>query len=102
MPTLCSATAMAQPPAPVSQLRWPTICSAGAAEWRSTIPTKGVELVRRYSNPESGLHSLQLEINRKLYMDEQSLTLRAGSDRLKHDLQDLARELLRLRLSDLA
>jgi N-formylglutamate deformylase len=65
-------------------------------------PYKGVELVRRYSNPESGLHSLQLEINRKLYMDEQTLTLHAGSDRLKHDLQDLARELLRLRLSDLA
>ena len=33
-------------------------------------PYKGVELVRRYSDPLRGRHSLQIEINRGLYMDE--------------------------------
>ncbi len=33
-------------------------------------PYKGVELVRRYADPPAGRHSLQLEINRRLYMDE--------------------------------
>jgi N-formylglutamate amidohydrolase len=33
-------------------------------------PYKGVELVRAYSNPGRGRHSLQIEINRALYMDE--------------------------------
>jgi len=36
-------------------------------------PYKGVELVRRYSDPLNGRHSLQLEINRGLYMDEASI-----------------------------
>ncbi len=33
-------------------------------------PFKGVELVRAFSNPAVGRHSLQLEINKRLYMDE--------------------------------
>lgn len=33
-------------------------------------PYKGVELVRAYSDPMAGRHSLQIEINRALYMDE--------------------------------
>ncbi len=35
-------------------------------------PYKGVELVRRYSNPTTGRHSLQIEIARPLYMDEEN------------------------------
>ncbi|MEX0758058.1 MAG: N-formylglutamate amidohydrolase, partial [Tistlia sp.] len=35
-------------------------------------PYKGVELVRRYSAPAEGRHSLQIEINRALYCDESS------------------------------
>ena len=31
-------------------------------------PFKGVELVRAYSNPAQGRHSLQLEVNKRLYM----------------------------------
>ena len=67
---------------------------------RINHPYKGVELVRRYSNPESGIHSLQLEINRKLYMDERTLVLHASSERLKRDLQALTHELLRLQPRD--
>ena len=33
-------------------------------------PFKGVELVHRYSAPARGLHSLQIEINKALYMNE--------------------------------
>ena len=33
-------------------------------------PYKGVELVRAYSDPAAHRHSLQIEVNRKLYMDE--------------------------------
>jgi len=35
---------------------------------RVNDPFKGVELVRAYSNPAAGRHSLQLEINKRLYM----------------------------------
>jgi len=35
-------------------------------------PFKGVELVRAYSNPASGRHSLQLEINKRLYMHQRT------------------------------
>jgi len=33
-------------------------------------PYKGVELVRAFSDPTDGRHSLQIEINRRLYMNE--------------------------------
>lgn len=39
---------------------------------RVNDPFKGVELVRAYSDPASGRHSLQLEINKRLYMDEKT------------------------------
>ncbi len=37
---------------------------------RVNDPYKGVELVRAYSDPARGRHSLQVEINKRLYMDE--------------------------------
>ena len=57
-------------------------------------PYKGVELVRRYGSPAENRHSLQLEINRKLYMDEESLALTAGFDGLKAHLRSLVELLL--------
>lgn len=33
-------------------------------------PYKGVELVRTSGNPAAGRHSLQVEVNRRLYMNE--------------------------------
>ncbi len=41
-------------------------------------PFKGVELVRAYANPATGRHSLQLEINKRLYMDDSTLAPHAG------------------------
>ncbi len=53
-------------------------------------PYKGVELVRRYSDPARGRHSLQLEINRKLYMDEKTIQKTAGFTALQADMGKLA------------
>jgi N-formylglutamate amidohydrolase len=52
-------------------------------------PYKGVELVRRHGRPAQRLHSLQIEINRALYMDEATLERADGYDRLKADLSHL-------------
>jgi len=57
-------------------------------------PYKGVELVRRYSDPAAQRHSIQLEINRKLYMNEETLELNAGFDALKAHLRSLVERLL--------
>ena len=40
---------------------------------RINDPYKGVEIVRRHGRPEIGRHSLQIEINRALYMNEDTL-----------------------------
>ena len=58
-------------------------------------PYKGVELVRRYSHPPTQRHSIQLEINRKLYMDEDTLALTTGFDILKANLRSLVDMLLK-------
>ena len=62
-----------------------TTCDPGFTEFvRATLagmgyevkvndPYKGVELVRAYSNPRGGRHSLQIELNKRLYMDEATL-----------------------------
>ena len=58
-------------------------------------PYKGVELVRRYGNPAAQRHSIQLEINRRLYMNEETLALQhAGFARLRTDLHLLVQKLL--------
>jgi N-formylglutamate deformylase len=57
-------------------------------------PYKGVELVRRYGRPAEHRHSLQLEINRKLYMDEATLEMNAGFAPLQAHLRSLVELLL--------
>jgi hypothetical protein len=57
-------------------------------------PYKGVELVRAYSDPARGRHSLQVEINKLLYMDEATRTPHAGYERLQGDLMRLARTVI--------
>ena len=36
-------------------------------------PYKGVEILRRYGKPQQGRHALQMEISRRLYVNEQTL-----------------------------
>ena len=52
-------------------------------------PFKGVELVRAYADPGAGRHSLQLEVNKRLYMDSATLQRHAGYARLQADLMGL-------------
>ena len=58
-------------------------------------PYKGMELVRRYGDPAGDRHSIQVEINRGLYMDERSLVIdEPGFARLQADLMGLVDLLL--------
>jgi N-formylglutamate deformylase len=57
-------------------------------------PYKGVELVRRYGDPAQHRHSVQIEINRRLYMNEQTFEMTSGFDKLKADLRSLVSKLL--------
>jgi N-formylglutamate deformylase len=78
-----------------------TTCDAGFTELvRSVLagmghdvrvndPYKGVELVRAYANPAEGRMSLQLEINKRLYMDESTRTPNAGFEPLQQQLATL-------------
>ncbi len=52
-------------------------------------PFKGFELTRAYSQPAAGRHSLQLEINKRLYMDEARVERTAGFGPLQAELTAL-------------
>jgi len=52
-------------------------------------PYKGVELVRAFSDPAANRHSLQVEVNRKLYMDERTREKSAGFEKLRADIGGL-------------
>ena len=52
-------------------------------------PYKGVELVKRYSDPASGRHSMQIEINRSLYMNERMVAKHDGFEAFKSVLRSL-------------
>ena len=60
---------------------------------RVNDPYKGVELVRAYSNPKAGRHSLQIEINKRLYMDDKTLQKTEGFYSLRSSLSDLLKEI---------
>jgi len=57
-------------------------------------PYKGVELVRRYGKPGEQRHSIQVEINRKLYMDEGTLELNSHFLALRGHLRQMVQDLL--------
>ena len=52
-------------------------------------PYKGVELVRKHGRPAENRHSLQIEVNRRLYMDEATLAPNDGYAKLERDLEKL-------------
>ena len=56
-------------------------------------PYKGVELVRAYSAPKAGRHSLQIEISKRLYMDESTLERNGGFHSLRLSLTELLKEI---------
>jgi N-formylglutamate amidohydrolase len=52
-------------------------------------PYKGVELIKKYSDPGRNQHSLQIEVRRNLYMDEETIRPNNGFPKLKADLTRL-------------
>ena len=52
-------------------------------------PFKGVELIQRFSDPARGRHAVQLEVNKALYMDENTLEKMVGFETVKSVLNTL-------------
>jgi hypothetical protein len=65
---------------------------------------QGIGLVRRHGRPAVQRHSLQIEVNRRLYMDEETLAPNAGYAKLENDLERLLIAMaafVRLRVSEI-
>ena len=56
-------------------------------------PYKGFEIVRRYGRPVDGRHSIQIEVNRGLYMSEATLSKSEGFLATEHTLRKLTQAL---------
>ena len=61
--------------------------------YRVTIndPFKGVELISRYAQPTRGKNSVQIEINRSLYMNEKTGDKSRNFDVIKNDCTEMVR-----------
>ena len=57
-------------------------------------PYAGGYITEHYGKPSEGFHTLQLEVNRKLYMNETSYDLLGNSDKMKNLLSDLISALI--------
>jgi N-formylglutamate deformylase len=64
-------------------------------------PYAGGFITEHYGNPPAGLHAIQLEINRALYMDERRFEPIASFGRLAADLETLAERLAAIPLTEL-
>ena len=89
-PTWCWATATA----PVACRRFRKPSRARCARFGYAVsrnkPYAGGFITEHYGNPAAGLHTIQLEINRGLYMDERRFERSADFSRLASHLQALA------------
>ena len=52
-------------------------------------PYAGGFITEEYGRPDEGLHAFQIELNRKIYMDERTLVKRSGFARLRQDMAQL-------------
>jgi N-formylglutamate amidohydrolase len=52
-------------------------------------PYAGGFTTKHYGNPKTGFHTLQIEINRALYMNEMKITQNEGFEKLKEDINQL-------------
>ncbi len=93
--------------------RYGTSCVAAVAETvESTLRAQGYSVSRNkpyaggfitehYGNPAAGLHAIQLELNRALYMDERRFERSPSFARLAADLEILADTLAALPIQEL-
>lgn len=82
-----------------------TTCDTGFTEWTAgqlrkfgysvsiNDPYQGGYIVRRYGRPDEGRNSIQIEINRRLYMNEASFEKNEGFEKLKENLDSFVFEL---------
>jgi N-formylglutamate deformylase len=56
---------------------------------------RGAEIVRRHGRPQEAWYSLQIELNRKLYMNEDTLEMTPAAKKLKRDLKTVMRRFAR-------
>jgi N-formylglutamate amidohydrolase len=89
-------------------------CSAVLVEWvEAMLRSKGFAVARNrpyagghitacYGRPEAGVHALQIEVRRGLYMDEHTLQPHAAIDDLRLVVRDLLIELGRFVVVELA
>jgi len=77
-----------------------TLRSLGYSASRNK-PYAGGFITEHYGNPAAGLHAIQLEINRALYMDERRYERSRNFSRLAADLDTLARRLGEIPLEEL-
>jgi N-formylglutamate deformylase len=64
-------------------------------------PYAGGFITEHYGNPAAGLHAIQLEINRALYMDERTYERTPGFLQLAADLETVADRLAEIPLEEL-
>jgi N-formylglutamate amidohydrolase len=57
-------------------------------------PYAGGYITEHYGKPHTGLHALQVEINRALYMNELTFDKSAGFDQIRGDLEKMARAVM--------
>jgi len=93
--------------------RYGTSCISAVAEIAETTlraqgysvsrnkPYAGGFITEHYGNPAAGLHAVQLELNRALYMDERRFERSPSFRRLAADLETLAESLATIPLQEL-
>lgn len=86
---------------PLTILVEETLRGMGYSVVRNT-PYSGGFITRNYGRPERGVHALQIEINRSLYMDENTFERTDGLARIAADMNDLAARLVELEPAALA
>jgi len=84
----------------VSEIVETTLRSRGYAVSRNK-PYAGGFITEHYGNPAAGLHAIQIEFNRGLYMDERRFERAEGFNRLAADLEILAERLADIPLEEL-
>jgi N-formylglutamate amidohydrolase len=84
----------------VSDVTDATLRSLGYTVSRNR-PYAGGFITEHYGNPAAGLHAIQVELNRSLYMDEKVYSRSATFDRVAADIEMLAERLAAIPLEEL-
>lgn len=72
-----------------------SLCEDCGFTFKHNDPFKGVEIVRRYGKPEQNQHSIQMEVNRGLYLDKDERDKNAQFGLLKTRIDFFIRTLAR-------